>query len=108
MDVLGMFAFCRNGKAEHTLGVGTLVRQTVFNQPVEYAIKRDTIERRFAQGLFDLVVAQGPGVARSNCSTRMRAGVARAPQRRICSATESGSKEEGDTGKNLPTKHRPI
>ena len=46
MDVLGMFAFGRNGKAEHTLGVGTLVRQTVFNQPVEYAIKRHTIERR--------------------------------------------------------------
>lgn len=81
MDVLGMFAFCRNGKAEHTLGVGTLVRQTVFNQPVEYAIKRDTIERRFAQGLFDLVVAQGP----RRCAQQLQHTDAR--RRRACAAT---------------------
>ena len=38
MDVLGVFAFGRDGKAEHTLGVGALVRQTLFKQPVEHAL----------------------------------------------------------------------
>ena len=60
-----MLTIRRNGEAEHTMSIGGLVGQAVFNQPVEHTIECDAIERRFAKGLFDLVVTQG-----SRCRTQ--------------------------------------
>ena len=58
MDVLIVLTVGRDRKTEHAVSVGILVRQATFNQPVEYAIQRYTIECRFSKRLFDLVVAQ--------------------------------------------------
>ena len=58
MDVLRVLAFRRGGKAEHAVGVGVLVRQAAFDQPVKDAIKRHAIQCRLSKRLLDLVVTQ--------------------------------------------------
>lgn len=58
MDVLRVLAFRRGGKAEHAVGVGVLVRQATFNQPVEDAVKRYAIQCQLSKCLLDLVVTQ--------------------------------------------------
>ena len=81
MDVLGVLAFRRDGKTEYAIGVGVLVCEAAFDQPVEHAIKRHAIKRRFSECLLDLVVTQRPRRRTQQLQD------ADARRRRACAAT---------------------
>ena len=56
-----VLANARRGKTEDPRGIRILVRQPARRQPVEDAVERHPVDRRYAKGLLDLVMGQRCG-----------------------------------------------
>lgn len=61
MRVRRVFASGGGGEAKDAAGIGVLVCQTRFHQPVKNAIERYTIQRRRPKCRFNIVMCHRPG-----------------------------------------------
>ena len=56
MDVRRMLAGTGHGKTENTTGIGILVRQPGFDQPVEDTVESNPVKHQCSQRKLDLVM----------------------------------------------------